>query len=137
MGVQYIADESGKRVGVILPVEEYERMVEELEDFEDILAVQAYDRAKAEIENGEDEVIPWDQAKKEIAEERAKRSDRTLYNVVLKRKAREAISRMPDDARERVMRAIEKLRYGPLPMGRRKLQGREDWRIRVGDYRIV
>ena len=73
MDVQYVVDESGKRVGVILPVEEYERMVEELEDFEDILAVQAYDRAKAEIEDGDDEVIPWEQAKKEIGEERAKR----------------------------------------------------------------
>ena len=73
MGTQYIADENGKRVSVILPVEEHERMVGELEDFEDILAVQAYDRAKSEIENGDDEVIPWEQAKKEIEEERAER----------------------------------------------------------------
>ena len=65
-------NEAGERVGVILDIEEYERMVEELEEFEDILATQAYDEAKAEIERGEDELIPWEQAKKEIGEERAK-----------------------------------------------------------------
>lgn len=65
-------NEDGERVGVILDIEEYERMVEELEEFEDILATQAYDEAKAEIERGEDELIPWEQAKKEIGEERAK-----------------------------------------------------------------
>ena len=29
MGVRYVVDENGKRVGVILTVERYERMVEE------------------------------------------------------------------------------------------------------------
>ena len=76
METRYIVDENGKRVSVILPIEEYERMIEELEDFEDILAVQAYDRAKAELERGEDEVIPWEQAKREIEEERAERGHR-------------------------------------------------------------
>ena len=32
MESRYIVDESGKRVGVILPVEEYERLLEELEE---------------------------------------------------------------------------------------------------------
>ena len=69
MGAQYVVDENGKRASVILPVEEYERMVEELEDFEDILAVQAYDRAKAEIENDEDEAIPWEQVREKVGSE--------------------------------------------------------------------
>ncbi len=72
METRYVVNEDGERVGVILDIEEYERMVEELEEFEDILATQAYDEAKAEIERGEDELIPWEQAKKEIGEERAK-----------------------------------------------------------------
>ena len=76
MEVHYIVDENGKRVSVILPVEEYERMVEELEDYEDILAVQAYDRAKAELEDGEDELISWEQAKKELEEEQAQHERR-------------------------------------------------------------
>jgi PHD/YefM family antitoxin component YafN of YafNO toxin-antitoxin module len=67
MEARYIVDENGKRVGVILPVEEYERMVEALEDLEDI---RLYDEAKAEIERGEDEVIPLEQAVREIEEGR-------------------------------------------------------------------
>lgn len=70
MSARYVVDENGKRVSVILPIEEYERMIEELEEFEDILARRAYDEAKAELERGEDELIPWEQAKREIEKER-------------------------------------------------------------------
>jgi hypothetical protein len=62
-----VVDENGKRVTVPLKIEEYERMVEELED---ILARRAYDEAKAELERGEDELIPWEQAERETEEER-------------------------------------------------------------------
>lgn len=73
MGAQYVIVENGERVSVILPIEEYERLLKELEELEDVLAAQAYDEAKAELEPGEDEVIPWEQAKKEREEERARR----------------------------------------------------------------
>ncbi len=69
MGAQYIVDENGKRVSVILPVEEYERMIEELEGFEDILAVQAYDRAKAEIEREGSDTVPWEQVRGKVGSE--------------------------------------------------------------------
>ncbi len=65
MDVQYLVDESGKCVGVVLYIEEYERMVEELEELEDI---RAYDEAKAAMGKGEDEAIPLDQAMGEIRE---------------------------------------------------------------------
>jgi PHD/YefM family antitoxin component YafN of YafNO toxin-antitoxin module len=65
MEARYIVDENGKRVSVILPVEEYERLLEELEELEDI---RAYDEAKAALERGEEEVIPLDQAMREIRE---------------------------------------------------------------------
>ena len=70
MNGRYVVDENGKKVAVLLNIEEYERMVQELEEFEDILARRAYDEAKAELERGEDELIPWEQAVKEIEEER-------------------------------------------------------------------
>lgn len=66
MSVQYIIDGQGKRVGVFLPVEEYERLLEELEELEDI---KDYDKAKAELERGEDELIPWEEAEKRIGSE--------------------------------------------------------------------
>lgn len=68
MGAQYIVDENGKRVSVVLPVEEYERMLEELEDLEDARAV---DEVRAAVARGEDEFIPYEQAREEIARERA------------------------------------------------------------------
>jgi PHD/YefM family antitoxin component YafN of YafNO toxin-antitoxin module len=65
MNARYVVDENGKRVSVILPIEEYESMIEELEELGDI---RAYDEAKAALERGEDEVIPLDQAMREIRE---------------------------------------------------------------------
>ncbi len=65
MSIRYVTDENGKRVEVILPVEEYERLVEELEDLED---VRIYDEAKAEIEREGSEPIPLEQAMREIRE---------------------------------------------------------------------
>jgi PHD/YefM family antitoxin component YafN of YafNO toxin-antitoxin module len=63
---RYIVDENGKRVSVILPIEEYERMIEALEELEDI---RAYDEAKAELEHGEDTLVPWEKVKREIGSE--------------------------------------------------------------------
>ena len=65
MEARYIVDENGKRTGVILPVEEYERLIEELEELED---VRAFDEAVEARERGEDEVIPLDQTFREIRE---------------------------------------------------------------------
>ena len=67
MEARYIVDENGKRMSVILPIEEYERLIESLEELEDI---RAYDEAKAALERGEDEVVPLDQAMREIREGR-------------------------------------------------------------------
>lgn len=72
MNGRYVVDENGKRVGVLLDIEEYERMVEELEEFEDI---RAYDEAVAELEPGEDELIPFDQAVREIEGGRVPKDD--------------------------------------------------------------
>jgi len=60
----YVVDENGSRVGVILGVDDYRRLLEELEELE---SIRAYDAAKA----SEDEVIPFEQAVAEV--ERARR----------------------------------------------------------------
>ena len=59
MKPQYITDTKGKKTSVILPIREYEKMIEALEDLEDI---KAYDRAKSR----KSEPIPFEQAVKEI-----------------------------------------------------------------------
>ena len=64
MSARCVGDETGKRASVVLPVKEYERMVEELEELEAVLAY----KAKTALERGEDETIPLDQAVSKIRE---------------------------------------------------------------------
>lgn len=42
---RYITDENGEKISVILPVDEYERIIHELEDADD---VKLYDKVKKE-----------------------------------------------------------------------------------------
>lgn len=60
---RYLTDPSGKRVGVVLDIEEYEKMMDELDELD---AIRAYDEAKA---SGED-AIPLEQALREIERKR-------------------------------------------------------------------
>jgi hypothetical protein len=59
----FIVDENGKRIGVLLDIEDYHRLLEELEELE---ALRAYDAAKA----SGDEVLPLEQALEEIEKDR-------------------------------------------------------------------
>jgi mRNA interferase RelE/StbE len=45
--------------------------------------------------------------------------------------------RLHGRVRDRVQKAIDDLAIEPRPPGAAKLAGREDYRVRVGDYRIV
>ena len=56
---EYVVDEKQNRKSVILPVAEWERVVEELEELDDI---RAYDKAKA----GPQDTVPFEQAVREI-----------------------------------------------------------------------
>lgn len=56
---RYVTDESGDRVGVILDLEEYQRLLEEAEELE---SIRVFDAAKA----SGDEAIPLEQAIQEI-----------------------------------------------------------------------
>ncbi len=42
---QYITDEQGNKIAVIVPIQDYEKMIEEIEELEDI---KLYDEAKKE-----------------------------------------------------------------------------------------
>jgi PHD/YefM family antitoxin component YafN of YafNO toxin-antitoxin module len=68
MGAQYVVDENGERVSVILPIEEYERLIEALEDLED---ARAADEVRAAVARGDDEFIPYEQAREDVARGRA------------------------------------------------------------------
>ena len=62
---QFLVNEKGERTAVMLPIEEYEELMERLEDAE---ALRAADEALGELERGEDEAIPIQEALREIQE---------------------------------------------------------------------
>ena len=57
---QYITDKTGKKISVVLPMKEFENIIEELED------IRLYDEAKASNEPS----VPIDEAFKMIEAER-------------------------------------------------------------------
>ena len=61
---RFVIDEKGARVGVLLEIDHYQQILEELEELE---SIRAYDAAKA----ARDESIPLKQALDEIERERA------------------------------------------------------------------
>jgi len=60
---RYVVDGKGKRIGVLLDVRDYRKLLEELEELE---CIRAYDAAKA----SGDEAIPFDEAVAEIEKKR-------------------------------------------------------------------
>ena len=61
-----------------------------------------------------------------------------MYRVLLERGAEKDLSRLSSEIHERIIAAIQALRNNPRPPGCRKLTGsKNDWRIRVGDYRVI
>jgi mRNA interferase RelE/StbE len=60
------------------------------------------------------------------------------YSVEVKPSARKELEALPDELLARVVRKLDSLRDAPRPTGCKKLKGYEDqWRIRVGDWRVV
>ena len=56
---RFVVDQNGTRVGVLLDIGDYQKLLKELEELE---AVRAYDAAKG----SDDESIPFDKAVDEI-----------------------------------------------------------------------
>ena len=59
------------------------------------------------------------------------------YSVQIKRSAANEIERVPKKDRARIVARIRELTDNPRPGGSQKLSGRELYRVRQGDYRVV
>jgi mRNA interferase RelE/StbE len=59
------------------------------------------------------------------------------YQIRLHPQAARAFQRLQKPIRNRIAAAIDALADDPRPTGTTKLAGRDDYRVRVGDYRIV
>lgn len=61
-----------------------------------------------------------------------------MFQIVVERSAEKDLKKLSSDVRPRAISAIQALAKNPRPPGSRKLVGTDnDWRVRVGDYRII
>jgi len=59
------------------------------------------------------------------------------YTVLILRRAQKELAQIPNPIYERIREAIRALAQEPRPPQCLKLTGREGWRLRAGDYRVV
>jgi mRNA interferase RelE/StbE len=60
-----------------------------------------------------------------------------VYVVRIKRSAEKEMDGLQEAIFQRVAQAILSLEHNPRPRGCRKLRGAQDYRLRVGPYRIL
>ncbi|HEY7556281.1 MAG TPA: type II toxin-antitoxin system RelE/ParE family toxin [Candidatus Binatia bacterium] len=61
-----------------------------------------------------------------------------MYEVLIERTAERDLKSLPTNIFNRIVSRIKTLSENPRPSGCHKLAGsRNDWRIRIGDYRVV
>lgn len=59
------------------------------------------------------------------------------YAVLIPKGVEKQIRAVPEPTRKRIVDKIASLAANPRPRGAEKLSDQEDYRIRVGDYRVV
>ena len=59
------------------------------------------------------------------------------YTAVLTKKAQKQLDKLSDNIAEPIIDAIAGLEENPRPVGYKKLKGRDGYRIRTGNYRII
>jgi mRNA interferase RelE/StbE len=59
------------------------------------------------------------------------------YEVLILPRAKKELANLPKQNYARVRDLISTLANNPRPTGCKKLTGREGWRVRSGDYRVI
>jgi mRNA interferase RelE/StbE len=59
------------------------------------------------------------------------------YNILIRRRAQKALAQLSRDDYERAKESIRNLSDNARPPGCKKLIGRDGWRIRAGEYRVI
>ncbi len=57
--------------------------------------------------------------------------------IIISKKAQKVLDKFSDHIAEPILEAISNLEDNPTPIGYKKLKGRDGYRIRVGNYRII
>lgn len=61
----------------------------------------------------------------------------TKYEVVITKSVQKYLDKLPDALAEKLESAMMKLENDPRPPGSEKMSGKNAYKIRVGDYRII
>lgn len=59
------------------------------------------------------------------------------YQIAIKKSAIKSLAKIPEPYFSSLKEAIYSLAENPRPLGYKKLKGRDAYRIRVSDYRII
>jgi len=59
------------------------------------------------------------------------------YQIEYQASAAKALSKLPKSTSLAIEKAVNNLATNPRPAGATKLTGHNEWRIRVGDYRVI
>ena len=59
------------------------------------------------------------------------------YTVFLTKTAQKQLDKLPDNVSDGLLNLIQSLAENPRPQGCKKLKGRNGYRVRKGDYRII
>ena len=59
------------------------------------------------------------------------------YRVILPKSVQKELDRLSDEVANRILDRLTALETNPRPSDVKKLKGRNAWRIRVGDYRVI
>ncbi|MGO8680060.1 MAG: type II toxin-antitoxin system RelE family toxin [Limisphaerales bacterium] len=59
------------------------------------------------------------------------------YQVILPKSVQKEMDHLPDEIANRILARLAGLETNPRPADVKKLKGRDAWRIRVGDYRVI
>ena len=59
------------------------------------------------------------------------------YEIILKKSAVKELENLPIKQHDRIIEHLKQLQENPRIFGAEKLKGREEYKLRVGSYRIV
>ena len=59
------------------------------------------------------------------------------YTILLSKRAKQQLDKLPDDVVEPIFDAIGNLAENPRPAASKKLKGRDGYRIRIGNHRVI
>jgi mRNA interferase RelE/StbE len=59
------------------------------------------------------------------------------YTILISKKAQKQLDKLSDTIAEPILKAILDLEQEPRPVGNKKLKGRDGYRIRIGNYRVI